>query len=42
MTCDLLRQWWAAAGCVYDGEYTLIQQAQPQMAMTNSKAKRRG
>ena len=46
MTCDLLRQWWVAAGYVlHDVAYSTrkIQQAQnPQMAMTNSKAKREG
>jgi len=44
MTCDLLRQWWVAAGYVlHDVAYSTrkIQQAQnPQMAMTNTKAKR--
>ena len=44
MTCDLLRQWWIAAGYVlHDVAYSTrkIQQAQnPTMAKTNIKAKR--
>lgn len=44
MTCDLLRQWWVAAGYVlHDVAYSTrkIQQAQnPTMAKTNIKAKR--
>ena len=44
MTCDLLRQWWVAAGYVlHDVAYSTrrIQQAQnPNMAKTNIKAKR--
>ena len=46
MACDLIRQWWVAAGYVlHDVAYSTrrIQQAQnPTMAKTNTKAKREG